>query len=173
MEQLHFYTITNQFLDCYSFVHHIPSTLGFHFDPSTLIHFISVFHSLDMFEYFSMKSFLPWTPVSYLYSIHSYTYKLASSVEHRFVKPRYTFFGMHLCRFLCKHVFQKILTSWPLFDSVFFYKKKLESIFSMSDSATCSKSYQEFVKFGKFFTTRLVNNFIVKVPWIISRYFKF
>ncbi|VDK65322.1 unnamed protein product [Onchocerca ochengi] len=26
----------------------------------------------------------------------------------------------------------------------------------MSDSATCSKSYQEFVKFGKFFTTRLV-----------------
>ncbi|VDO30074.1 unnamed protein product [Onchocerca flexuosa] len=27
---------------------------------------------------------------------------------------------------------------------------------SMSDSATCSKSYQEFVKFGKFFTTRLV-----------------
>uniref|UniRef100_A0A915PLA2 Autophagy-related protein 13 N-terminal domain-containing protein n=1 Tax=Setaria digitata TaxID=48799 RepID=A0A915PLA2_9BILA len=26
----------------------------------------------------------------------------------------------------------------------------------MTDSATCSKSYQEFVKFGKFFTTRLV-----------------
>lgn len=28
--------------------------------------------------------------------------------------------------------------------------------FSMSDSATCSKSYQEFAKFGRFFTTRLV-----------------